>query len=123
MNNVTLIGRLTKDPEIRYTTDNLAICNFTLAVDRFKKGEEKEADFIPVVVFGRQAENCEKYLKKGLKTAIEGHIQTGSYTNDEGRKVYTTKVVANKVEFIDWGDDTADVPKGFVAVKDDDMPF
>ena len=123
MNNVTLIGRLTKDPEIRYTTDNLAICNFTLAVDRFKKGEEKEADFIPVVVFGRQAENCEKYLRKGLKTAIEGHIQTGSYTNDEGRKVYTTKVVANRVEFIDWGNDAADVPKGFEEVKDDDMPF
>lgn len=121
MNNVTLIGRLTKDPEVRYTADQTAIAKFTVAVDRF--GKEKQADFIPVTVFGKQAENCEKYLVKGRKVAIQGRIQTGSYENKEGKKVYTTDVVANTVEFIEWGAKEESVPEGFAQVDDSEIPF
>lgn len=136
MNNVTLIGRLTKDPEVRYTADQMAIAKFTVAVDRF--GKEKQADFIPVTVFGKQAENCEKYLVKGRKVAIQGRIQTGSYENKEGKRVYTTDVVANTVEFVEWGDRDGlparagensiakskdGVPEGFQSIDDDDIPF
>lgn len=123
MNNVTLIGRLTKDPEARHTTD-MVIAKFTVAVDRF--GKEKQADFIPVTVFGKQAENCEKYLVKGRKVAIQGRIQTGSYENKEGKRVYTTDVVANTVEFVEWGDkgkETDDIPEGFAQVPDSEIPF
>ena len=124
MNNVTLIGRLTKDPEVRYTADQMAIAKFTVAVDRF--GKEKQADFIPVTVFGKQAENCEKYLVKGRKVAIQGRIQTGSYENKEGKRVYTTDVVANIVEFVEWESEkekTNDIPQGFQAVDDSEIPF
>lgn len=137
MNNVVLIGRLTKDPEIRYTSDSqTAVATFTLAVDRpFSK--EKQADFIRIIVFGKSAENCEKYLKKGRMTAVHGRIQTGSYKNKDGATVYTTDVVADRVEFIDWGDSkrggaenmapTEDnLPDGFSMmedVDDDDIPF
>lgn len=105
MNSVILIGRLTKDPEIRYTTGSqMAVATFSVAVDRpTRQGEEKKADFPRITVFGRQAENCEKYLSKGKKVAIEGRIQTGSYQKQNGETVYTTDVVANRVEFIDWG--------------------
>ena len=97
MNNVILIGRLTKDPELRYMqSDNTAIAKFTLAVDRAKKDE---ADFIRITVFGKQAENCDKYLKKGRQAAVQGRLQTGSYTKD-GHTVYTTDVIANRVEFL-----------------------
>jgi len=125
MNQVVLIGRLTKDPETRYTQDGMAIARFSLAVDRVTKGEKK-ADFINILVFGKQAENCEKYLAKGRKVAIEGRIQTGSYTKDDGTKVYTTDVVAGRVEFIDWGEkkkeEEEEVPQGFEAL-DEDVPF
>lgn len=124
MNNVTLIGRLTKDPEVRCTADQMAIAKFTVAVDRF--GKEKQADFIPVIVFGKQAETCEKYLVKGRKVAIEGRIQTGSYENKEGKRVYTTDVVASTVEFIEWGaekEKTNDIPQGFQTVDDSEIPF
>ena len=124
MNQVVLIGRLTRDPEVRYTQDGMAIARFSLAVDRQTKGEKK-ADFINILVFGKQAENCEKYLAKGRKVAIEGRIQTGSYTKDDGTKVYTTDVVAGRVEFIDWGEkkkEEEEVPQGFEAL-DEDMPF
>ena len=101
MNHVSLIGRLTRDPEIRYSGD-LAIARFSLAIDRPPKRDgTKETDFPNIVVFGRQAENCEKYLHKGRMAAVEGRI---SYTNRDGVKVYTTEVVAQRVEFIDWGD-------------------
>lgn len=104
MNHVVLIGRLTRDPEIRYSGD-LAIARFSLAIDRPPKRDgSKETDFPNIVVFGRQAENCEKYISKGRLVAVEGRIQTGSYTNKNGDKVYTTEVVANRVEFLDWGD-------------------
>ena len=106
MNSVMLIGRLTRDPEVRYTSvSQMAVANFTLAIDRpVRQGEERKADFPRVVVFGRQAETCEKYLAKGRLVAVEGRIQTGSYQNRNGDTVYTTDVVASRVEFLEWGD-------------------
>lgn len=122
LNVVVLIGRLTRDPEVRYTQDEMAIARFSIAVDRFAKGEKK-ADFINILVFGKSAENCEKYLAKGRKVAIEGRIQTGSYTKDDGTKVYTTDVVANRVEFIEWGEKKEDdTPPGFEELEED-LPF
>ena len=104
MNQVILMGRLTRDPEIRYTQgDNpMCIANFTVAVDRtFKSKREGDptADFIPGVVFGKQAEHVEKYYRKGLKTCLSGRIQTRNYTNREGVKVYVTEVVVEDLEF------------------------
>lgn len=104
MNNVVLIGRLTKDPVVRYTSGNqTAVTEFALAVDRpVRQGEEKKADFPRVIVFGKQAENCGKYLRKGLMLAVAGRIQTGSYKNRDGNTVYTTDVIANRVMFLEW---------------------
>ena len=102
MNKVILMGRLTRDPEVRYAqTDNsLAIARYTLAVDRrFKRAGEQDADFISCVVFGKSAEFAEKYFRQGIKIAISGRIQTGSYTNKEGQKVYTTEVIVEEQEF------------------------
>ena len=105
MNSVALIGRLTRDPEIRYTNEQMAIATFSIAIDRPPRRDgTRETDFPRITVFGRQAENCEKYLKKGRMVGVTGRIQTGSYTNRNGDKVYTTDVVADRVEFIDWGD-------------------
>lgn len=102
MNNVALIGRLCRDPELAYTTTQTAICKFTLAVDRpTRVGEEKQADFIKVTVFNSQAENSNRYLKKGSKCGVSGRIQTGSYKDRDGRTVNTVEVVANNVEFLD----------------------
>lgn len=104
MNEVVLIGRLTRDPEIRYTQSQMAICNFTLAVDRpYSKSRQDNAptaDFIRITVFDRQAENCNQYLSKGNQAAVQGRIQTGSYKNKNGDTVYTTDVVAGRVEFL-----------------------
>jgi len=103
MNKTLLIGRATKDPDIRYTQSEqpMTIARFNLAVDRrFKKeGEQQTADFISCVAFGKTAEFIEKYVFKGTKIAVEGRIQTGSYTNNDGNKVYTTDVVVEQVEF------------------------
>lgn len=102
MNKVILMGRLTRDPEVRYTSgeNSLAIARYTLAVDRkIRKDGDATADFIPCVVFGRSAEFVEKYFRKGLKIAIVGHVQTGSYTNRDGQNVYTTEVVVEEQEF------------------------
>ena len=102
MNKVILMGRLTRDPDVRYTTEEnpLAIARYTLAVDRrFHKDGEATADFISCVVFGRAAEFAEKYFRQGLKITISGRIQTGSYTNREGQKVYTTEIVVEEQEF------------------------
>lgn len=106
MNKVILMGRLTRDPEIRWTQANSAqqetcIARYTLAVDRrFRRdGDAQTADFIGCVAFGRQAEFAEKYLRKGIKIALVGRIQTGSYTNRDGQKVYTTDVVVEEQEF------------------------
>ncbi len=102
MNKVILIGRLTRDPEVRYSQgdNSLAIARYSLAVDRrFKRPGEPDADFINCVTFGKSAEFAEKYLKQGTKIAVTGRIQTGSYTNKEGQKVYTTDVVVEEHEF------------------------
>ena len=137
MNNVTLIGRLTRDPEVRYTTgqNQIAVASFSLAIDRpVKQGQEKKADFPSVKVFGKTAENCEKFLAKGRLVGIQGRIQTGSYTNKDGKTVYTTDVVADRVEL--WGEKNSeratqrrteasenDAPEGFMAISADDIPF
>lgn len=103
MNKVVLMGRLTRDPEVRYSQgdSSLAIARYTLAVDRrFKRdGDEQTADFINCVSFGKSAEFAEKYYHKGIKIAVSGRIQTGSYTNKDGVKVYTTEVVVEEQEF------------------------
>lgn len=105
MNKVILMGRLTKNPDVRYsnsaTGDNLCIARFTLAVDRrFKQSEEgQNADFISCVAFGKQGEFAEKYLRQGTKVTLAGRIQTGSYVNKDGLKVYTTDIVVEEVEF------------------------
>ena len=102
MNKVILMGRLTRDPDVRYSAGEsaTAVARYTLAVDRrFKRDGDATADFIGCVAFGRQAEFAEKYLRQGTKIAITGRIQTGSYTNREGQKVYTTDVVVEDQEF------------------------
>ncbi len=103
MNKVILMGRLTRDPEIRYSQndDQMCIARYTLAVDRkFKKqGDGQTADFINCIAFGKSAEFAEKYLKQGTKIAVTGRIQTGSYTNKDGNKVYMTDVVVEEHEF------------------------
>ncbi len=102
MNKVILMGRLTRDPEVRYSAGEnaLAIARYTLAVDRrFRRDGEASADFISCVAFGRSAEFAEKYFRQGLKIAVTGRIQTGSYTNRDGQKVYTTEVVVEDQEF------------------------
>ena len=99
MNKVILMGRLTRDPEVRMSGDT-AVARFSLAVDRrFKKDGEQTADFINCVAFGKTGEFIEKYGRKGTKFVVEGRIQTGSYTNKDGQKVYTTDVVVEQVEF------------------------
>ena len=105
MNSVNLIGRLTRDPELKYTPSQMAVTTFTLAIDRTKKpGEEKKTDFPRITVFGKSAENCNRYLKKGRLVGIQGRIQTGSYKDKDGRTIYTTDVVAANVEFLERGE-------------------
>lgn len=122
MNKVILLGRLTKDPELRYTNNNLAICSFTLAVNRQKKNE---VDFIPVVTFDKQAEFCSKYYTKGLQVAIVGRIQVRSWDDNEGKKRYTTEVVANECYFADSKRESAEnIPGITISDADDsDLPF
>lgn len=134
MNVVSLIGRLTKDPEVRYISESqMAVATFTVAINRpVKQGQEKKADFPRVTVFGRQAENCERFLAKGRLVGIQGRIQTGSYKDKDGKTVYTTDVIAERVEFLDFGEknahsegqaDSGGIPSGFMAMQDDDTPF
>ena len=144
MNTVFLIGRLARDPELSGSTT--AVCKMTLAVDRpAKQGEERKADFIRVTTFGRQAETCSRYLAKGRQAAVQGRIQTGSYQNKDGQTVYTTDVIADRVEFLGSRSDhqqaaapeqarvrepeqigmseyVTDIPAAFAAV-DDEIPF
>lgn len=142
MNSVVLIGRLTRDPELRYTSGTqMAVATFTVAIDRpVRAGGEKQTDFPRVTVFGKQAENCEKFLAKGRLVGVQGRLQTGSYTNKDGATVYTTDVVADRVEFLEWGDKpqgsssfstsgstshgsgAESAPAGFSAI-DEDIPF
>lgn len=102
MNKVILMGRLTRDPEVRYSqgANSLAVARFTLAVDRrFKREGEASADFINCVAFGKTAEHVERYYRQGIKVVVCGRIQTGSYTNRDGVKVYTTDIVVEESEF------------------------
>ena len=147
MNKVILMGRLTRDPEVRYSqgAEPLAIARYTLAVDRRGRrdanGGDQTADFIQCVSFGRTAEFAEKYFKQGTKIAISGRIQTGSYTNKDGNKVYTTEVVVEEQEFAEskaasgngGSYQAADRPapesasaEGFMSIPDNmenDLPF
>ena len=142
MNKVILMGRLTRDPEVRYSAGEnaLAIARYTLAVDRrFRRDGEASADFISCVSFGRTAEFAEKYFRQGLKIAVTGRIQTGSYTNREGQKVYTTEVVVEEQEFAESkgsgsGSSQHNVPQqspdvgpdGFMNIPDgieEELPF
>ena len=102
MNKVFLIGRLTRDPELRYTGSNIPTAQFSIAVNRpfTNQSGEREADFINVIVWRKQAENCKNYLTKGSQVAIEGRIQTRNYDGQDGKKVYVTEVVADNVEFL-----------------------
>lgn len=141
MNSVILIGRLTADPDVRYTQgSNTCVARFTLAIDRpARQGEEKQADFPVVKAFGKTAELVQRYIHKGSKIAVEGRLQTGSYKNKNGDTVYTTEVIANRVEFLDTREqrqqpqtdcpsarpvlpDEMDVPSVFQYV-DEDIPY
>lgn len=147
MNSVILIGRLTRDPDLKYASaSQMAVAKFSLAVDRPKRdGKEKETDFPRVTVFGKAAENAAKYLSKGRLCCVQGRLQTGQYQDKDGKTVYTTDVIADRVEFLEWGDrqnqqggnmqpattqnvqqtfDDAsfDEPDSFVAIEED-IPF
>lgn len=141
MNKVILIGRFTRDPEIRYTQSGICSANFSIAIDRkYKQEGQPEADFPRVIAWGKTAEFIEKYFRQGMKIVIEGRIQTGKYTNKEGQTVYTTDVVAESVEFAESksgssssggkqssskpkvdDDGWMDIPDGFES--DDGLPF
>lgn len=134
MNKVILIGRLTRDPEVRYSQGEtpLAIARYTLAVDRkFRREEEQSADFISCVAFGKMGEYVEKYYYQGLKVAVTGHIQTGSYINKDGVKLYTTEVVVEEQEFVEskgsndksQGNILQKQEEGFLDVSDEELPF
>lgn len=136
MNKVILIGRCTRDPEVRYSQgDNAtAVARYTLAVDRqFKRDGDQSADFINCIAFGKRGEFAEKYLRKGTKIAVVGRIQTGSYTNKDGQKVYTTDVIVDEHEFVESkasqqnGGDSAPVSSdGFTSIPDgidEELPF
>ena len=145
MNKVILMGRLTRDPEVRYSqgAEPLAIARYTLAVDRRGRrdaGNDQTADFIPCVAFGRAGEFAEKYFRQGTKIAVSGRIQTGSYTNKDGNKVYTTEVIVDDQEFAESkassegsGYQSADRPApssasadGFMSIPEgieNDLPF
>ena len=104
MNKAILIGRLTRDPEVRYTSSNRAVCQFTVAIDRpftNQASGQREADFINVVAWDKTGENVGKYMTKGRLVAVEGRIQTRNYENNEGRRVYVTEVVASNVQFLE----------------------
>lgn len=143
MNKVILLGRLTRDPEVRYGTGEnaTAVARYTIAVDRrFKRDGEQSADFIGCVAFGRNAEFAEKYLRQGTKIALTGRIQTGSYTNRDGQKVYTTDIVVEEQEFAEskaaagngeqsrnnYNRPVATDAEGFMNIPDgidDELPF
>lgn len=144
LNRVVLVGRLTKDPELRYTPSRVAVANFTLAANRAFSNQqgEREADFISCVVWRKPAENVANYLKKGSLAGIDGRIQTRSYDNNEGKRVFITEVVAESVQFLEPrgqgsqgnNDQTQRESGGYtndpfandgkpIDISDDDLPF
>lgn len=136
MNNVSLVGRLTRDPEVRYTDGGSSLARFSIAVDRrFKKEGQSDADFPSCVAFGKTAEFIEKYFRQGQRIGLTGRIQTGSYTNNDGVKIYTTDIVVESAEFVEskgsGGQDHTNQPltdeDGFMnipdGIDDDELPF
>ena len=126
MNSFIGIGNLTRDVDLKYTDSGLAIGRFTLALNRMKKeGQEQKADFINIVTFGKTAENCSNYLSKGKKVGVEGRLQSGKYTNKDNVVVYTVDVVANQVEFLEFGEkkESFDAPDGFNNVSQNGNPI
>lgn len=135
MNHIVLIGRLTRDPELRYTPNGLAVANFDLAVDRPTTNQqgERETDFIRIVAWQKQAELCANYLKKGRLVGVEGRLQIRSYETQDGQKRKVAEVVANFVQFLDRGRDEASPVTGAAVNADqnedlgginlDDLPF
>jgi len=131
LNHVVLIGRLVRDVELRYTPSGIAVANFTLAVDRQRsKDKEKEADFIPIVVWQKQAENCAEYIGKGSLVAVDGRIQVRTYDDKEGNKRWVTEVIASSVQFLDKrGQKTEQEPQNVsdigteVEFSSDQIPF
>ena len=106
MNKVFLIGRLSRDPELRHTTSGMPVCQINVAISRpVSQGSEPQTDFINVVVWNRQAENVARYLSKGRQIAVEGRIQTRNYDNNEGKRTYVTEVIASNVEFLGSAND------------------
>ena len=122
-NQAVLVGRITKDPEVRYSGE-LAIARFSLAIDD-GYGEKKKTNFPSVVCFGKAAEFMGKNVRKGKLLAVSGKIQTGSYEKSDGTKVYTTEVSADRVQLLEWDDKKKDsnIPDGFAEVEDSDCPF
>ncbi|MCR8961633.1 single-stranded DNA-binding protein [Brevibacillus halotolerans] len=134
LNRVILIGNLTKDPELRYTPNDVAVTTFTLAINRPYSGAGKEVDYINIVAWRQLADLCAQYLAKGKKCAVEGRLQTRTYDNKEGRKVYVTEVVAESTEFLSYKDGQAQQSNGqsfnasfsgnkTINITDDDLPF
>ena len=135
MNKVILIGNLAKDPELITTNNGVSLCKFTLAVQRRFTGNdgEREADFLPIIVWRGQAENCYKYLKKGSKAAISGSVQTRSYEATDGSRRYMTEIIADEVEFLaskggsmddeDPTEEKKDIVSKFEPIDDGDLPF
>ena len=139
MNKVMLCGRLTRDPEVRYAGEK-AMANYTLAVNRrIKKDDQQSVDYLPCVVFGKSAEWAEKYLRKGMKLIVSGRVQTGSYTNKEGKKDYTTDIFVEEQEFAEsksgggnsggdtGGGNSSQIGDGFMnipdGIEDVNLPF
>lgn len=123
MNKAILIGRLTRDPELRYTNSNRAVCQFSIAIDRPFSNQttgQREADFINIVVWDKTAENVGKYMTKGRLIAVEGRIQTRNYENNEGKKVYVTEVVASNVQFLESKNATGN-SNGFNSIPEPPM--
>ena len=137
INNVVLVGRLTRDPELRYTPSNVAVATFSLAVNRNFKNQagDYEADFISCIMWRQQAENFANWLKKGALVGITGRIQTRSYDNQQGERVYVTEVVAESFQILEKKDNSANnasmenqIPPSFektnpMDISDDDLPF
>ena len=129
MNRVVIMGRLTRDPDVRYTSDQKAVSRFSLAVGRrYKRDGEQLTDFIPCVAFGKTAEIMEKYVHKGTKLLVEGRWQTGSYKNKDGQMVYTNDCMVESFEFAEskksaGTSEPVAVPEGFEEIEADDLPF
>lgn len=127
MNKTMIIGRLTRDPEIKYTQGGTGVININLAVERrFKKEGQPDADFIPVVIWGKQAETTAKYTAKGKLIAVSGRIQTRNYEHQDGYKVYVTEIVAEEVQFLEYlnnNNSSSGNSNMYEEINDGDIPF